>query len=376
MIIAGSYEGGLHGWSVPKRQDDASSLLFSFVAHTGCVRSVAVHKGKKLLISGGDDEVIKVFSLKTMKQIGEAEMQRGTITSLAFCGMHHALSGSSDGTICVWRIKDWQCVHVLGGHKSTVLDVASHPSGKMALSTGADRTLRLWDLTKGRCAFITRTKGAGQLVRWSPDGKHYLAAVGGRLQIRDVEETAPIFIDHDSVLLDALFVQDALVATASAAGQLALWNWTNSQIVWTRRRHDAGRVKALALLPSKPYRNSWKDEKDEEKEIVLAVSVLAATSDGTVETWRLRDDIHSSGQDGPDSKVSVGTRLTCLDLLVDDAPIDCENEPPSDTRDEQTATEKTTENDEATQPKKRQMPKQQQLKDKLREKKKRRRKSS
>ena len=29
----------------------------------------------------------------------------------------------------------------------------------MVLSTGVDRTLRLWDLTEGRVAFITRTKG-------------------------------------------------------------------------------------------------------------------------------------------------------------------------------------------------------------------------
>jgi WD40 repeat protein len=34
--------------------------------------------------------------------------------------------------------------------------MAVHPSGKLALTAGADRTLRLWDLTTGRTAFRTR----------------------------------------------------------------------------------------------------------------------------------------------------------------------------------------------------------------------------
>lgn len=37
-----------------------------------------------------------------------------------------------------------------------MLALAVHPSGKLALTAGADRTLRLWDLTTGRTAFQTR----------------------------------------------------------------------------------------------------------------------------------------------------------------------------------------------------------------------------
>ena len=37
-----------------------------------------------------------------------------------------------------------------------MLSLSIHPSGKLALSTGADSTLRLWDLVTGRGAFRIR----------------------------------------------------------------------------------------------------------------------------------------------------------------------------------------------------------------------------
>ena len=66
VVIAGSYEGGLHGW----RLGEASTgeLTFSFAAHDGCCRCVAA--SEKTLLSGGDDEKIRVYSLRSGRQVG------------------------------------------------------------------------------------------------------------------------------------------------------------------------------------------------------------------------------------------------------------------------------------------------------------------
>jgi protein MAK11 len=40
----------------------------------------------------------------------------------------------------------------LKGHKGRVNSVSVHPSGKVALSVGKDRTLYMWDLMRGRRA--------------------------------------------------------------------------------------------------------------------------------------------------------------------------------------------------------------------------------
>jgi len=41
----------------------------------------------------------------------------GSITSLQFQDRTHLLSASDDGTICIWRTSDWECLKILKGHK-------------------------------------------------------------------------------------------------------------------------------------------------------------------------------------------------------------------------------------------------------------------
>lgn len=41
----------------------------------------------------------------------------GDVTCLSTFSKTHVLSGSADHTICIWRASDWNCVHILGGHK-------------------------------------------------------------------------------------------------------------------------------------------------------------------------------------------------------------------------------------------------------------------
>ena len=55
-------------------------------------------------------------------EVGSLMEQHGAITSLEFFGQSHVLSGSADHSICIWRTSDWNCVHILGGHKYVLDD--------------------------------------------------------------------------------------------------------------------------------------------------------------------------------------------------------------------------------------------------------------
>ncbi len=83
----------------------------------------------------------------------------------------------------MWRVYDWHCVHILGGHKAIVNDLSIHPTGKLALSVSKDNTLKLWNLVHGRCAFTRRLKGAADRVCWDADGLHYLLVVSREVLI-------------------------------------------------------------------------------------------------------------------------------------------------------------------------------------------------
>ena len=50
------------------------------------------------------------------------------------------------------------CTCILFFFRGPVYSVSIHPTGKMAISVGKDKTLRIWDLMTGKCAYVTNTK--------------------------------------------------------------------------------------------------------------------------------------------------------------------------------------------------------------------------
>jgi protein MAK11 len=69
-----------------------------------------------------------------------------------------------------------------------VAALSVHPSGKLALSVGAaDRSLKTWNLIKGRSGFITNLHGTGDAVAWSPDGGYYAVSVANRIDVYSVQ---------------------------------------------------------------------------------------------------------------------------------------------------------------------------------------------
>ena len=84
------------------------------------------------------------------------EKHLGSITHLVFPSRSHLLSASEDGSLCLFRARDWAVLKVLRGHKGRVNAVAVHPSGKVALSVGKDKALRMWDLMRGKGVASTK----------------------------------------------------------------------------------------------------------------------------------------------------------------------------------------------------------------------------
>ena len=53
-------------------------------------------------------------------------------------------SGSSDKTICVWRVSNGELIKTLLEHAYSILSVVFSPNGEYLASGSTDRTIRLW----------------------------------------------------------------------------------------------------------------------------------------------------------------------------------------------------------------------------------------
>ncbi|KIY46870.1 WD40 repeat-like protein, partial [Fistulina hepatica ATCC 64428] len=184
-VIAGSYEKLLYGFegtiSVSESSEGTSKSepslsfnlkpIFMFSAHASHITAVAASpQGGKWLATGSADENIKIWDLRRRFEVGGLQHHNGSITHLGFPSRSHLLSASEDGTLCLFRTRDWVVLRVLKGHKARVNSVAVHPTSKVALSVGKDRTVRMWDLMRGRGVASMKLGKEGELIRWSIDG--------------------------------------------------------------------------------------------------------------------------------------------------------------------------------------------------------------
>ncbi|MGF1494130.1 MAG: NB-ARC domain-containing protein [Microcoleaceae cyanobacterium] len=114
----------------------------------GWVWAVAFSPNGKVLASGGEDNLIRLWNPETAECFQCLQGHKSWIRSLAFTPDGKTLiSGSADNTVKFWDVETATCVETLDQHNNWVTSVAVSPDGHQFASGSADETVRLWDLT-------------------------------------------------------------------------------------------------------------------------------------------------------------------------------------------------------------------------------------
>jgi hypothetical protein len=197
-IAACSYEGSLFGWNVDISEQEAGKdcpilLDYGFHASYGTLKTVAISKSGAFLAAAGANERICIYNLYENTELGELAGHSGSITNLAFYEDDILISASEDHTLYIWRVTDWEKIHILGGHKDTVTAFAIHPSGKLTLSVGKDSTFKIWNLVQGRCSLSKKIFPMPEFILWSPEGDYYLLASSRNMKLYHTADNALAF---------------------------------------------------------------------------------------------------------------------------------------------------------------------------------------
>ncbi|KAH9951092.1 WD40-repeat-containing domain protein [Amylocystis lapponica] len=330
-VITGSYEKLLYGLEGSTSATDSGysfnlKPIFIFPAHMSCVRAVAASPhGGKWLASGSADEIVKVWDLRRRKEIGGLMHHEGSITHLEFPSRSHLLSASEDGTLCLFRARDWAVLRSLKGHKGRVNSVAVHPSGKVALSVGEDRTLRMWDLMRGKGSASTKLGKEGEIVRWSTDGGLFVVLCQSTIDLYSTDMKLLHSIIHPSRLHDIKFCkrvrgEGEILLVAAEDKKLSVYDLPSdraciptvaAEMIGHTNRVKAVDILSIALPPSNP------------SELQSTTIVSTISSDGKVHIYDLASLPTSSKEKTQIQPVAEydtkGSRLTCLVLADGDA---------------------------------------------------------
>lgn len=138
-----------------------------------------------------------------------------------------------DGSIVIWDVGSWDPLKTLKGHKGAVIDLSIHPSGKLALSVGRDKTLYTWNLLKGRSAFAINFKQTPTAVRWFDAGQRYAVALERTVQLYSTA-TGKVYreLELPSKVLDLTFggSGEGWVAVGSNDDTIRLFNAVTGEV--------------------------------------------------------------------------------------------------------------------------------------------------
>ena len=113
------------------------------------IRSVCFSPDGKLLATGAEDRLIRIWDLTTKRIIKVLRGHEQDIYSLDFFPDGDRLvSGSGDRSVRIWSLRSGQCSLTLS-IEDGVTTVAVSPDGKLIAAGSLDRTVRVWDSTTG-----------------------------------------------------------------------------------------------------------------------------------------------------------------------------------------------------------------------------------
>ncbi|MBR9801502.1 protein kinase [bacterium] len=257
-IATGGYDRKIHYWDpdviqpfdfeaavAGRRVPDQKYRTLS--GHIGPVRCLEFSDQGDLLISGAQDNAVRVWKLDTGRSI---KTFRGHDSAVRACQISpdgkFVYSGSEDQTAILWSVNDYAEIHTLAGqdlsgHADAILSAYFSPSGKEVVTASRDRSARIWD---------TRTGQEEQLLT---EGHEFLSS-------------SAVFLNDEQYLV-----------TAAADNSVRIWNTSTGSEV--RRLQATGRAALLAASDDSQWLATGSDQDGIQ---VWSVPQLLSSQEGPV----------------------------------------------------------------------------------------------
>lgn len=187
LVVSGGYDGRIICW-----QRDGRALWDYSAADL--VNQVVFDPSGSRVAAAAADAFVYGFDAATGSIAFELGPHRDDVNSVAWhpgADVIVTVADAKDGRVHVWSTRDHCHLGLLEGHETGVFSVAFDPAGRRLATSGADRSVRIWDFDSRKEILRLDHPTDCEVVVWAPDGRSVVTGCDdGSIMVWDSETGA------------------------------------------------------------------------------------------------------------------------------------------------------------------------------------------
>lgn len=199
-----------------------------FTGHESAVTCLCITSDNSYILSGSDDNTIRIWNIETMAQVGLLLGHNDSVTGLKVTfDSRYCISTSKDTTVRIWNLQTQRIYKVLHGHTQAVNALDLVQNDTFIVSGSSDFSVRIWCLLERRCEARIMLDGEVNCLSVMPEND--LIAAGcrnGILSIWSFTNRTPIGNLSHGVSVNGVVLAEngRLVISGCYDGSVRVWN--------------------------------------------------------------------------------------------------------------------------------------------------------